>query len=135
MLYRALDLTATTSGNFSDVAKGTYYYDAIAVAKALGIAQGSGGYFYPTTPLTRQDAMALVYRAMQVKKISITAGTSSDLSAFTDKGNVSSYAATAVATLVKAKVVVGSGGNINPSGNLTRAEMAVILYRVLKRKR
>ena len=132
MLYRALKLTATTSGNFTDVAKGSYYYDAIAVSKALGIAQGSGGYFYPTTPLTRQDAMALVYRAMQVKKISITAGASSDLASFTDKGSVSSYAATAVATLVKAKVVVGSGGKINPSGNLTRAEMAVILYRVLK---
>ncbi|MPM48117.1 hypothetical protein SDC9_94839 [bioreactor metagenome] len=132
MLYRALDLSATTSGNFTDVAKGSYYYDAIAVAKALGIAKGSDGYFYPSTPLTRQDAMALVYRAMQVKKISITAGTNSDLASFTDKSSVSSYATTAVATLVKAKVVVGSSGKINPSGNLTRAEMAVILYRVLK---
>ncbi|HWP80162.1 MAG TPA: S-layer homology domain-containing protein [Candidatus Acidoferrum sp.] len=133
MLYRALGLSATTSGNFKDVAKGSYYYDAVAVAKALGIAQGSGDYFYPTNSLTRQDAMVFVYRALQAKKISITEGTSSDLSVFTDRSGISSYATISVATLVKANVIVGSGNKINPVGNLTRAEMAVILHRVLKK--
>ncbi|MPM26530.1 hypothetical protein SDC9_73034 [bioreactor metagenome] len=133
MLHRALGLSATTNGNFTDVAKGSYYYDAVAVAKALGIAQGSNGYFNPTKPLTRQDAMVFVYRALQAKGVKVTEGTSSDLSVFNDRSSISSYATTSVATLVKAGVIVGAGNKINPSGNLTRAEMAVILHRVLKK--
>lgn len=133
MLYRALGLSATTNGNFNDVAKGSYYYDSVAVAKALGIAQGSNGYFNPTKPLTRQDAMVFVYRALQAKGVKVTEGTSSDLSVFNDRSSISSYATTSVATLVKAGVIVGAGNKINPSGNLTRAEMAVILHRVLKK--
>lgn len=133
MLYRALGLSATTNGNFTDVAKGSYYYDAVAVAKALGIAQGSNGYFNPTKPLTRQDAMVFVYRALQAKGVKVNEGTSSDLTGFNDRSSISSYATTSVATLVKAGVIVGAGNKINPSGNLTRAEMAVILHRVLKK--
>jgi hypothetical protein len=133
MLYRALGLSATTNGNFNDVAKGSYYYDAVAVAKALGIAQGSNGYFNPTKPLTRQDAMVFVYRALQVKGVNVIEGTSSDLSAYNDRSGISSYATVSVATLIKAGVIVGAGNKINPSGNLTRAEMAVILHRVLKK--
>ncbi len=43
MVYRAFDLRSGISGNFSDVPEGSYYYNAIAVAKELGIATGSGG--------------------------------------------------------------------------------------------
>ncbi|SHH78248.1 S-layer homology domain-containing protein [Sporobacter termitidis DSM 10068] len=132
MLYRALGFSGSTSSNFSDVPKGSYYYDAIAAAKALGIAQGSGDRFYPTTALTRQDAMALIYRTLQLTGVNLSTGTSSDISGFTDKGQISSYALTAVQTLVKAGIITGSDSNkINPAGNLSRAEMAVILYRVM----
>jgi hypothetical protein len=132
MLYRALDFSGSTVSNFSDVPKGSYYYDAIAAAKSLGIAQGENNKFKPEAALTRQDAMVLIYRALSVTDASLSAGSSSDISGFTDKGKISSYALTAVQTLVKAGIVTGSNSKINPLGSLTRAEMAVILYRVMK---
>jgi hypothetical protein len=131
MLYRALDFKTATSGNFGDVPAGSYYYDAIAAAKALGIAKGDGAYFYPKEPLTRQDAMVFIYRALDAMNISIGAGSSSDLAAYGDGGSVSSYAVNAVAALVKAGVIQGDGANIYPGNILTRAQMAAILYRVL----
>lgn len=131
MLYRALGFTASSSDNFTDVVKGSYYYDAIAAAKALGIAKGTDNNFNPEEYVTRQDAIVLVYRALEAVNKSVASGTSSDLSAFADKGNVSDYAITAVSSLVKAGIVTGSGSGINPLNNITRAEMAVILYRVI----
>ena len=132
MLYRALDLKATVQDNFSDVPKGSYYFDAIAAAKALGIAQGDGKKFYPNSAISRQDAMVLVVRSLEVARINIASGSSSDLRAFTDRGMVSDYAIEAVASLVKAKIIQGDGSSVHPLSNITRAEMAVILQRVLK---
>ncbi len=131
MLYRALNLKATAKGNFSDVPKGSYYYDAIAAAKVLGIAQGDGVHFYPNSSITRQDAMVLVTRSLETARITIPSGSSSDLRSFADRGMLSDYAAAAVASLVKAGIIKGDGTRINPRSNITRAEMAVILQRVL----
>jgi len=109
-----------------------YYYNAIAAAKSLGIAQGDNNKFRPEAPLTRQDAMVLIYRALSVTGTKLSQGSASNISGFTDKGKISSYALTAVQTLVKAGIITGSNSKINPLGSLTRAEMAVILYRVMQ---
>ena len=64
MLFRAFGLTSSGSNdNFPDVVK-DYYYDAIATAKSLGIAQGVNGKFNPDGTLTRQDAMVLIKRTL-----------------------------------------------------------------------
>lgn len=132
MLYRALDLSATTSGNFSDVPKDSYYYKAIATAKALGIAKGFDNQFMPSASITREDAFVLVARALKVDGKKLSAGDYDDLSAFKDRKSVSDYAVTSVATLVKSGIVQGSNSNLNPKAFISRAEMAVILYRVLE---
>ena len=131
MLYRAMGFKGSTSSNFSDVPKGSYYYDAIAIAKALGIVQGTNNKVNPTTPITRQDAMVFTYRALLITGKPMTAGTSSDISGFTDTGDIGSYALTAVETLVKAGIIKGNGTKLTPTGTLSRAEMAVVLYRVI----
>jgi hypothetical protein len=59
MVCRAFELGASGPDNFSDVPSGSYYYGAIAAAKALGIAQGSDGKFSPGSSVSRQDAMVL----------------------------------------------------------------------------
>ncbi|MBQ9931964.1 MAG: S-layer homology domain-containing protein, partial [Firmicutes bacterium] len=134
MLYRAFDLKATTSGNFKDVPSSKYYAQAIAVAKALGIAKGGDdGKFNPEANLSRQDACVLLDRTLDVVKKSLPDGTSANLTALKDRTSISSYATGSVATLVKANVITGyTDKTFRPKGNLTRAEMAVILYRVLK---
>jgi len=131
MICRAFGFTASASGNFSDVSPESYYYNAIATAKALGIVQGSGSNFYPNEGLTRQDAAVIIARALKTAGISIDSGSSVDLSGFSDMDNISAYAANAMASLVKAGILQGSNGCLNPKSMISRAEMATILYRVL----
>lgn len=135
MLYlvKALNLySGSASGNFSDVAAGSYYYDAIATAKALGIAQGSSNKFYPNSTITREDAMVLALRAMNLSGHSVASGSTSDLYSYADNGSVSSYAKEAVATLIKNGVVTGSSdGKIYPKSTISRAESAAVIYRIV----
>ncbi|MDD3349455.1 MAG: S-layer homology domain-containing protein [Eubacteriales bacterium] len=132
MLYRALGFKSTSaSTNFSDVSKSSYYYEAIAAAKALGIAEGTDGKFKPEATLTRQDAMVLVNRALTATGTVLPSGTASNLAAYKDSSNISSYAYNSVSTLVKAGIINGTASKINPKSTVSRAEMAVILYRVV----
>ncbi|MDO4481940.1 MAG: S-layer homology domain-containing protein [Bacillota bacterium] len=130
MLYRAFGLSATVTDNFQDVPKDSYYYQAIGVAKALGIAQGAYGMYNPTESLSREDAMVLIDRTIKVTGRK-TLTYSSDVSMFGDRSQIASYASASVGTLVKAGVIKGyDDGNFAPKGLLTRAEMAVVLYNV-----
>ncbi len=132
MLYRALELSANTSTSFGDVPKDSYYYKAITTAKALGIARGYDNLFMPKAGITREDAMVLVDRALIAKGNRLSEGKESDLKSFKDRNSVSDYAITSVATLVKAGIIEGSNSYLNPKSFISRAEMAVILYRVLE---
>lgn len=132
MLYRALDLSANTIGKFDDVPKDSYYYKAIGTAKSLGIAKGYDNEFMPKSGITREDAMVLVDRALKTQGKKLSAGKDSDLKAFKDRNEISEYASTSVATLVKAGIIQGSNSKLNPKSFISRAEMAVILYRVLE---
>jgi hypothetical protein len=131
MVTRAFNLTSYSTDNFPDVPLGVYYYSAVATAKYFGIVTGSDGKFNPTANLSRQDAMVILSRTLSHKGLSLAQGTAGDLSSFSDASQVSDYAVTAMASLVKSGVLTGSGGNLNPKSMITRAEMAVILYRVL----
>lgn len=133
MIFRAFNLTvADTGGSFSDVNKSMYYYNAIATAKSLGIAQGSDGKFNPNEPITRQDAMVLLKRTLdKLGKTLTTTDTTSSLSSYSDYRVIKDYAIDAISVFVRAKIIKGDNNNINPTYNMTRAEMAVLLYRVL----
>ena len=133
MLYRALSLKSTSATtNFTDVPKDSYYYTAISAAKALGIAKGTNGRFNPKGTLTREDAVVLVNRALTASGTVLTAGSKSDLSAYKDSSSISTYAYNSFATLVKAGIIDGTASKINPKNTVTRAEMAVIVYRAIK---
>ncbi len=130
-LVRALGLTAKTSGNFSDVHKDAYYYNEIAIAKALGITSGIGNdKFGSDNRITRQDMMVLTERALKLVKSLNKQGSAADLDKFYDKSKVASYAVNSVATMVKEGLIVGSNNKVNPTGNATKAEAAVFLYKL-----
>ena len=141
MLYRAFNLGSLTSStaNFSDVnTNNDYYGKAVAAAKALGITNGDGnGHFYPESNITREEAFTLIYRTLDNTSVkaklsrSLPTATTSTLSSFSDYRSIQSYAQTAIATLVKAEIIKGSNGKINPASPISREEMAVILYRAL----
>jgi hypothetical protein len=131
MLMRAMKLDNAIDSNFSDVPSAAYYYQAVGTAKKLGIAMGKGdNLFMPKEKISRQDMMVIIARAMKItgKKLDDSA---TDLSGFKDSSKVAPYAVNAAAQLVKAGIVTGNNGAINPEGTATRAETAVIMYRIL----
>ena len=75
--------------------------------------------------------MVLVARTLAVTSVTIPLGSASDLAGFSDRGDVADSAVAATGSLVRAKIIVGAAGMLNPKGSVTRSEMAVILHRVL----
>ncbi len=128
-LVRTLGLTAESTDNFTDVMPGAHYAKEIAIGKALGILKGVGnGEFMPETEISRQDLMVICARGMRLVK-ELTAG---DVSAFTDAGSIADYAVADIGSMVNVGIVRGyADGSVQPLGNTTRAEAAVIMERIL----
>ena len=132
MLCRAFRFDMIGGNSFPDIPAGSYYGSAVTTAKSLGIVTGSNGLFMPTSALSRQDAMLMLKRAMVAAGWSVPSGAEGSLSRFSDGAQVSGYARDAVASMVQMGVVTGDGANrLKPWEPISRAEMAVILYRVL----
>lgn len=135
MVIRMLGLqNETAQGNFADVPAGSYYYNALAVAKAKGFATGVGeNKFNPGGEITREDLFVLTYRILAAQGV-IDEGTNyggtSVLDKYADKSSISEYAREPIAGLVSMGLIEGSGGVINPKNRATRAETAVFLERV-----
>lgn len=130
MLVRMLNIDTPFTENFDDVPTDSYYYDAIGKAKAAGIAQGSGADFMPELTITRQDLITLAYRAFLSKGYITETSDLTALDVFGDKAEVSDYASAPMASMVAAGIIKGSDGKVNPLGNATRAETAVMCSRL-----
>jgi large repetitive protein len=131
LLVRTLGLTAQADSNFSDVRPSDYYCEALGIAKKLGISEGSGNnLFNPLSAITRQDMMTLTAKAMKLAGKLNMSGVSTDLEVFSDKESIAPYAAQSIASLVKAGLISGSGSRVNAFANTTRAETAVLMYRI-----
>lgn len=129
MLYRAYNMTSYASGQyFSDVRPDAYYADAVLAAKKLGIVTGENGRFYPDRNITRQDAIVLLERTLRAAGWTLKNG---DLTAYSDASSVKFYAKEAVGRLSRVGIIGGMNYALAPNEPLTRAEMAVMLYRAL----
>ena len=121
--------------DFTDVAEGKYYTDAVCWAYAEGIATGNNGKFDPTGKLTRQQMAAFFFRYADVMGMDTTAR--GDYSSMVNADKVSGYAAEPMAWAVGEGLISGSdvtvngvaAKDLNPKGNTTRAQVATILMR------
>ena len=119
---------AAPSG-FSDVEPGEWYAGAVAWAKEAGVVFGvSDRSFDPDRPITREQLAAIFSRLTRA-----TTGAeapAADLSAFSDAGAVSDWAADAVGRAVGAGLIKGvDGGRLDPSGSATREQFAAMIER------
>lgn len=132
MAMRLAGITDTPADNFDDVAAGSYYYNAVGMAKQLGITSGAGNnQFLPETNITRQDMFVLAYNLLKNQGIITQDADVSVLDRYADAADVADYAKVAVATLLENGFVNGDDTKrINPVNNATRAESAVFLYNV-----
>lgn len=135
MLMRACQLDPLTGAadNFADAGH-TYYTDYLAAAKELGIAEGIGAnLFAPEQQITRQEMFTLLYKSLQAIHDLPEAAAEQQLSDFTDEEQIAPWAREAMAHLVEAGIVSGSGNDLlQPQLTATRAEMAQLLYNLLK---
>lgn len=133
VLVKTLGLNAKVDENFDDVEKGSSGYQAIGVAKKLGITSGVGGNrFNPKGQITRQDMLVIVAQALKAAGKSLEPGSASDVADYKDAGKVSSYALKAVSSAVKAGLITGTDKMLNPKEYSSRAEIAVIVYKLYK---
>jgi len=135
LLVRALELQGTGKevAMFRDVEPAAYYYRELLVAKELGIASGhDDGAFRPDAMISRQDMMVLAARALAAAGKSLANGGETALDAYADAANIADYAKDSAARLTQAGIVNGKNGSLAPQDPLTRAEAAVMLYRIWK---
>ncbi|MEK3795139.1 endo-1,4-beta-xylanase [Paenibacillus sp. FSL R7-0204] len=132
-LVKVLELKAAAEAvaGFSDVQNNAAYSKELAAAKQLGIVTGyAGNTFKPAGVITRQEMMVIAARAL--KAAGITAEGSGSIASYTDAGQISAYAKDSVTALLKYGVVNGKNNKLAPGDTLSRAEAAVILYRIWK---
>lgn len=133
MMMRAYGIApdTATADNFAD-AGNTYYTGYLAAAKRLGISGGVGNnMFAPGTEITRQEMFTLLYNALKAIGQLPEGNTGKTLSAFSDAGQINSWAKEAMTLMVKNGTVSGSGGKLTPKETTTRAQMAQVLYNLM----
>lgn len=117
---------AKSPASFKDVPPSHWSYEAVRWAKENKIVAGYGdGSFKPNDPITRQDAVAIMYRY----KVKTTADASSEkFRGFTDRDNVADYARKPMIWAVDRNIINGDNHKrLNPTKPMRRAEMAQIL--------
>lgn len=122
---------------FTDVEKTAWYNNYVNLASDYKLISGYGeGIFKPTNFITRQEAMVVMLKAMKLLNINNDATESevdSILSTFNDSSDVDSWAKVAVATCVKNGIVKGSDNQITPKQNISRAQVTVILKKIMEK--
>jgi endo-1,4-beta-xylanase len=131
MLMGALDvINQQATSTFSDVEQGAWYEQAVASAQQLGIVNGKeDGSYGINEKISRQDMAVMIYRMAQ--KSGMKLPNTSSTQPFTDQSIIVEYAKDAVSALRQAGIVTGmEDGSFAPSDYTTRAQAAVMIYRI-----
>ena len=118
--------------DFSDVAGGAYYTEAVRWAVSEGIAGGyGGGVFGPNDPITREQLAVMLHRYAQHEGYDVSIGEDTNILSYTDAFDVSEYAVAALQWACGAGIIhgTGDGSTLTPQGEATRAQAATVLMR------
>ena len=122
--YKTADIS-----QYKDVSKSKWYYKDVALAVQMGTYNGrSSSAMAPDAPISRQEAMTVVARALELDYDSYS---KTDLSAFSDRSEISNWALPYVRAMVGADYIHGRGKVLAPQDNITRAEFAQIFYNII----
>ena len=114
---------------YKDVSKDKWYFEDVAMAVQMGTYNGrSNSIMAPDATITRQEAMTVVARALELDYDSYS---KTDLSAFSDRSEISNWAMPYVRAMVGADYIHGRGKVLAPLDNITRAEFAQIFYNII----
>ena len=123
--YKAADIS-----QYKDVAKSKWYYKDVALAVQMGTYNGrSSSTMAPDAPITREEAMTVVARALELDYDSYS---KTDLSKFSDRNKISNWALPYVRAMIGADYIHGRTKGLEPLDNITRAEFAQIFANIIK---
>ena len=132
VLHRLENSTrAKGSASFVDVDDSAYYADAVAWASENQIVAGLGnGTFSPEQALSREQLVTFLYRYADAAGLDTTPA--GRLDQYHDGASTASWASDAMSWAVGSGLVGGKdGGRLDPQGGATRAEVAIILQRLV----
>ena len=110
---------------FSDVAEGSFFYDAVGWASAKGLVNGvSQDLFAPGSNIIREQMVVLMYRYAVYKGMEMDG--MEDLNKYSDGTQVSAYAQEAVSWALGNGLLMTRDGMICPWDNATRADAAFL---------
>ena len=122
--YKTADIS-----QYEDVSKSKWYYKDVALAVQMGTYNGrSASSMAPDAPISRQEAMTVVARALELDYDSYS---KTDLSVFSDRSEISNWALPYVRAMVGADYIHGRGKILAPLDNITRAEFAQIFHNII----
>lgn len=130
MLSSAFSInTVADFAQFSDVSRTDWFYKHVTALNLAGIVNGtSPDTFSPGSTLTREEASVMAVRLYE--KATLQTALQGE-NRFTDRKNISPWAAAAADKAVSLGVVQGNpDGTFAPQEQLTRAEAAALIYRL-----
>ena len=128
VLANMLGLTETAANNpFSDVSDTAWYAPYMLRCYAAGIMLGANGKGNPDAPVSRQEAMTMIARALNIEPLD-----TSTLDGYKDANGVADWAAGYVAALTSAGIVGGVGDSIlAPTNDINRASVMKVFDKAI----
>jgi len=139
VVVKALGLYRPGTGRdiYADVRKTDWYYDVVYTAAEYGLINGNGnGSYEADRKITREEAMAIIARAMKLTGLEGSidgVAAVKALEMYKDSGMVGSWARIPVAACIETGIVQGNGDTLRAEANITRAEAAVMIRRLLQK--
>jgi len=131
IISRATDAkTEADISEFTDVSESAWYRSAMAKAVNMKAFNGSDGLLNPEANITRQEAFVVLSRVFGIASEPVEDYSAID--AFLDRNDIADWAKDSINMIVRAGYVGGNDGRINPLNNITRAEFAVVMNRLIK---
>lgn len=133
MLMRIINVERKGSNIFDDVLKDAYYYDAVCSANDLGIIDPAlklNNKFMPENYATRQEVTSMAVNMLDVMgKLPAKIKNPKQVNDLTE---VSGWAKDYVTKAIETGIMAGDNlGQFNPKSNMTFAEAAVVIKRVM----
>lgn len=137
IVVRALGVPEKNQGTFVDVKENDWFKAYVNTAFSYGIVNGvSEKEFNPHGEITREEAATMILRAAKLcgmKEDTSETGVRNTLAEFSDYVEASDWAMTALAFCYNEEILDKSVIEVKPKTEVTRAEIAQILYNMLGR--
>lgn len=117
---------------YKDLPENAWYTPYVETAYQIGLIDGKGERFYPTSPLSRQNMIDIVVRSLGEGQMAENYSNLKALSKFTDQSSIDAPFRPILAYAADKGYISGDADNkINPLRNATRAESVLMIYHTL----